>query len=194
MTTDVLPSRAAVTTAELVQAAADGDGQAWEELVRRYNGMLHTIARSYGLEPSARGDVVQTTWLRLVEHLGTVREPAAVGTWLATTARRQCGLVVRNREQERPDARAESIDASDCGRSPEEQAVARDQDARVRAAFRRLPTADRRLLAYLMDSPHPSYADVSARLGMPVGSIGPTRARCLARLRHQLASVGINSC
>jgi RNA polymerase sigma factor (sigma-70 family) len=194
MTSDVQSRRLAVTTAELVQGAATGDRQAWEELVGRYDGMLHAIARSYGLDPTVRGDVVQTTWLRLIEHLDTLRDPGAIGGWLATTARRQCRLVIQNRQRECPSALADGLDAPDCDRSPEDEAVARDQDARVRAAFRRLPTADRRLLAYLTNSPRRSYADVSTRLGMPVGSIGPKRARSLDRLRRELAAVGIDSC
>jgi RNA polymerase sigma factor (sigma-70 family) len=194
MISEVQSRRSAVATAELVQGAATGDRQAWEELVGRYTGMLHAITSSYRLDPSVRGDVAQTTWLRLIEHLDTLRDPGAVGTWLATTAHRECRLVVQNRRRERPGTRAEDLDTADCDRSPEDEAVARDQDARIRAAFRRLSTPDRRLLAYLMNSPRRSYADTSARLGMPVGSIGPTRARCLDRLRRELVAVGIDSC
>jgi RNA polymerase sigma factor (sigma-70 family) len=194
MTSEVQSRWSAVPTAKLVQGAAAGEREAWEGLVSRYTGMLHAIASSYGLDPTVRSDVVQTTWLRLIEHLDTLRDPGATGAWLATTARRQCCLVVQNRQRERPGARAEDLDVADGDRSPEDQAVARDQDARVRAAFRRLPTRDRRLLAYLMNSPSRSYADASAKLGMPVGSIGPTRARCLDRLRRELVAVGIDSC
>lgn len=194
MTSEVQSRRSAVTTARLVQGAAAGDRQAWEELVARYTGMLQAITRSYWLDPAVRGDVVQTTWMRLLEHLDTLRDPGAAGAWLATTAHRECRLVIQNRRREHPGARAEDLDLVDADRSPEDEAVARDQDARVRAAFRRLPTPDRRLLAYLMNSPRRTYADASARLGMPVGSIGPTRARCLDRLRRELVAVGIDSC
>jgi len=185
-------SKAATATADLMHGVAGGDRQAWEELVGRYTGMLHTIARSYGLDPAASGDVVQTTWLRLVEHLGTLREPSAVGGWLATTVRRQCLLLVRNRQRELPVEQADELYSLDNDHSPEGEVVARDRDARVRAAFYRLPVKDRRLLACLMTSARCSYADASARLGMPVGSIGPTRARSLQRLRRELAAVGIN--
>ena len=185
-------SEAATATADLMHGVAGGDRQAWEELVGRYTGMLHTIARSYGLDPAASGDVVQTTWLRLVEHLGTLREPSAVGGWLATTVRRQCLLLVRNRQRELPVEQADELYSLDNDHSPEGEVVARDRDARVRAAFYRLPVKDRRLLACLMISARCSYADASARLGMPVGSIGPTRARSLQRLRRELAAVGIN--
>lgn len=180
------------TNADLMPSAAAGDRQAWQELVGRYTGMLHAITRSYGLDPSTSADVVQTTWLRLVEHLGTLRDPRAVGGWLATTARRECLLAVRNRRRELPVEQVDDFCPSDSDHSPEGEVVARDRDARVRAAFHRLPAQDRRLLACLMVAPRPRYADVSAGLGLPVGSIGPTRARSLSRLRRELATVGID--
>lgn len=192
MTSTVKSRQSEAATADLMHGVATGDGQAWEELVGRYTGMLHAIARSYGLDPAASGDVVQTTWLRLVEHLGSLREPSAVSGWLATTVRRQCILLARNRRRELPVEQADELYALDNDHSPEGEVVARDRDARVRAAFHRLPVKDRRLLACLMISARCSYADASVRLGMPVGSIGPTRARSLQRLRRELAAVGIN--
>ena len=182
----------ATATADLMHGVATGDRQAWEELVGRYTGMLHAITRSYGLDPATSGDAVQTTWLRLVEHLGTLREPSAVGGWLATTARRQCLMLARNRRREFPVEQAEDLYPPDTDHSPEDEVVARDRDAQVRAAFHRLPVKDRRLLACLMISAPCSYADASARLDMPVGSIGPSRARSLQRLRRELAAAGIN--
>ena len=139
-------------TADLMHGAATGDRQAWEELVGRYTGMLYAIARSYGLDPATSGDAVQTTWLRLVEHLGTLREPSAVGGWLATTVRRQCLVLVRNRRRELPVEQAEELYPPDTDHSPENEVAARDRDAQVRAAFHRLPVKDRRLLACLMVS------------------------------------------
>ena len=185
-------SEAATATADLMHGVEAGDRHAWEELVGRYTGMLYAIARSYGLDAATSGDVVQATWLRLVEHLGTLREPAAVGGWMATTVRRQCLALVRNRQRELPVEQADEFYALDNDHSPEGEVVARDRDARVRAAFHRLPVKDRRLLACLMISARCSYADASVRLGMPVGSIGPNRARSLTRLRRELAAVGIN--
>jgi RNA polymerase sigma factor (sigma-70 family) len=181
-----------VTSAGLLHGAAAGDHQSWEELVNRYTGMLYAIARSYGLDSWTSADVVQATWLRLVEHVDTLRDPGAIGAWLATTARRQCFSVVRSRRREHPVEQVDGLDAADRDPSPEDEVAARDRDARVRAAFHRLPIRDRRLLICLMNSPRCSYADVSASLGIPVGSIGPTRARSLDRLRRELAAVGIN--
>ena len=185
-------AEATTATEDLMRGVATGERQAWEELVGRYNGMMYGIARSYGLDLSASGDVVQTTWLRLVEHIGTLREPRAIGGWLATTVRRQCLLIVRNRQRELPIEQADGLRTLDSDPSPEGEAVARDRDARVRVAFHRLPAEDRRLLGCLMISARCSYADASIRLGMPVGSIGPTRARSLRRLRRELAAVGVN--
>ena len=185
-------AEATTATADLMRGVATGERQAWEELVGRYNGMMYGIARSYGLDLSASGDVVQTAWLRLVEHIGTLREPRAIGGWLATTVRRQCLLIVRNRQRELPIEQADGLGTLDSDHSPEGEAVARDRDARVRVAFHRLPAEDRRLLECLMISSRCSYADASIRLGMPVGSIGPTRARSLRRLRRELAAVGVN--
>jgi RNA polymerase sigma factor (sigma-70 family) len=190
--TSKVQSRPEAMSAELVHGAVTGDRQAWEQLVSRYTGMLYGIARSYGLDSSTSGDVVQTTWLRLVEHLDTLRDPGAIGGWLATTARRHCLSVVRSHRRERPVEQVDGLDAPDRDRSPEDEAAARDRDERVRAAFHRLPIRDRRLLVGLMASPRCSYADLSAGLGMPVGSIGPTRARSLDRLRRELAAVGID--
>ena len=185
-------AEATMATADLMRGVATGERQAWVELVGRYNGMMYGIARSYGLDRSASGDVVQTAWLRLVEHIGTLREPRAIGGWLATTVRRQCLLIVRNRQREVPIEQADGLCALDSDQSPEGEVVAQDRDARVRVAFRRLPAEDRRLLGCLMISARCSYADASIRLGMPVGSIGPTRARSLRRLRRELAAVGVN--
>jgi len=100
---------AATTTADLMRGVATGDRQAWEELVGRYTGMLYAIARSYGLDPATSGDVVQTTWLRLVEHLDTLREPSAIGGWLATTVHRQSLLMVRHRQRELPVEQADQL-------------------------------------------------------------------------------------
>ena len=186
------PSEFATATADLMHGVAAGDRHAWEELVGRYTGMLYGIARSYGLDPATSGDVVQTAWLRLVEHLGSLREPNAVGGWLATTVRRQCLLLVRHRQRELPFEQPDELYVLDNDHSPEGEVVGRDRDARVRAAFHRLPVKDRQLLACLMIPARCSYADASVQLGMPVGSIGPTRARSLQRLRAELAAVGIN--
>jgi RNA polymerase sigma factor (sigma-70 family) len=181
-----------MTDAELVQGARAGQHDAWEMLVQRYNGHLCRVARSFRLDQATCDDVVQTAWLRLVEHLGTLRDPDRVCAWLVTTLRRDIYAVFRGRGME-PDLAGPAIaDLPDPGRSPEQEVTARDQDAQVGAALQRLPARDRELLTLLMDSPAPRYSDVSARLKMPVGSIGPRRARSLGRLRRELNVAGID--
>jgi RNA polymerase sigma factor (sigma-70 family) len=191
MTTTLQRGEPTSTDAELVHGALAGDREAWENLVRRYNESLYRVARSFRLDQAICDDVVQTTWLRLVEHLGALRDPGGVGAWLMTTLRRQILSVFRSRERLFP-VGLDGADVPDPGRSPEEEVTVSDRDTRLRTAVRRLPVRDQLLLALLMASPSPNYGKVSAELRMPVGSIGPTRARSLGRLRRELDAVGID--
>ena len=170
----------------LVAAATRGDEDAWRTLVRRYTPMLLRTLRRYHLDEADGADVVQVTWLRLIEHLPRIREPRALVGWLLTTARReahrllhQAGRVVLVEELD---------DAGFCSGpgSPEEEIERWDRERQMRVAVSRLSESDQRLLGVLLASPPPSYRAVAASLGRPVGSIGPTRARCLARLRREL--------
>jgi RNA polymerase sigma factor (sigma-70 family) len=167
----------------LVDGARGGDREAWDRLVRELTPMLRSVARGYRLGEADCADVVQTVWLRLAENLEVVREGDRVAGWLATTTRREALRVSRRREVP---AEPWAFEAEDRAASPEQQVVDRDEVARARCALRRLPLRDQRLLTVLMRSSSPSYTEVAAELGMPVGSIGPTRARALARLRRQL--------
>ncbi|GAA1666357.1 RNA polymerase sigma factor [Fodinicola feengrottensis] len=179
-------TRHARSDGQLVSEAVAGDTVSWEELVRRFSVRLHRIAGTYGLDNASAADVVQTTWLRAFERLHMLRDPAAVGGWLVTITRRESVSVVRGRSRERLVDTYDSIDAPDDGRTPEDEIAALDQNAQVRAALQRLPQRDRKLLTMLMASRTPSYTAASAALNMPVGSIGPTRARSLAALRREL--------
>jgi len=172
---------------QLAAEAVSGDTTSWEELVRRFGPRLYRIAGSHGLDEASAADVVQTTWLRALERLHMLREPAAIGGWLATIARRESVTVVRGRRRERLVDTYDSLDApDDDGRTPEDEITALDQNEQVRAALHRLPQRDRQLLTMLMASRAPSYTAASAALNIPVGSIGPTRARSLAALRREL--------
>ena len=182
----------AMTNAELVHGALAGDSDSWDRLVRRHNRSLYCVTRSFRLDKAAAEDAVQTTWLRLVEHLGTLREPDRVGAWLVTTIRRHIISTFRDRARGPYLVGLDGTDVPDPARSPEEEVTAGDRDARMRAALRRLPARDRQLLTLLMATRRPSYGKVSAELGMAVGSIGPTRARCLARLRRELEADGVD--
>ena len=175
--------------ARLVDDAARGDQAAWNELVARYSGLLWAIARAHRLTGGDAADVVQTTWLRLIEHLPAIRNPEGVGAWLATTARRECLRTLRHSVRCRPLADMDAVLAPDLQR-PDERLLLQERDAGVRRAFERLPASDQALLRLLTADPAPSYQEISAALEMPIGSIGPTRGRALERLRRELHAAG----
>ena len=160
----------------------DGDQAAWDQLVEDLTGLLWSVARGNGLDHVDAADVVQTTWLRLAENLHRLRDPERVSAWLVTTARRESLRVLRGRKRDVPVSEVSPLLES-CEDDPEAPVLRAEQDARLWGAFRTLPTLCRSLLRVLMADPVPSYAEVSAALDMPVGSIGPRRARCLQRLR-----------
>jgi RNA polymerase sigma factor (sigma-70 family) len=174
----------------LVRAARDGDGESWNALVERYSGLIWAVARSHRLGDADAADVFQTTWLRLVEHLDDIRNPEGLGSWLATTARHECLRVLRVGQRhvltdgfELPDEAAPSaLDA---------RLLADERDAALWRAFATISGRCRSLLRMLVADPPPSYDEVSAALDMPIGSIGPTRGRCLEQLRERLAATGI---
>jgi RNA polymerase sigma factor (sigma-70 family) len=173
-----------VRIALLVRLAASGDKQAWECLVDQYSKLIWSITAEYRLLESDAADVAQTTWLRLLEHIDRIQYPDRVGSWLAATARNEClrSLAARKRvvlghdDNEIEETRAP-------GAEVDERLLAAERDQTVREAMSHLPTRWQRLLELLMADPPVSYTEISDQLGLPVGSIGPTRGRCLARLR-----------
>jgi RNA polymerase sigma factor (sigma-70 family) len=180
--------------AALTRAASLGDQEAWGRLVDRFSGLVWAVVRSFRLDADAAADVSQTTWLRLVEHLDDIREPGRLGSWLATTARRESIRTLKLAGQQLPtdeESRLEPPPAVEDGVSGD---LLRDErDRALWRAFETLSARCRQLLRVLMADPPPSYAEVGAALAMPLGSIGPVRARCLAALRGQLEKVGILS-
>lgn len=172
------------TLGPLLEAAAAGDGAAWDSLVERFTGLLWATARAHRLSSADAADVVQTTWLRLVENLGRIQDPERLGGWLATTARRECLVVLRRSHREPPIGDERLLDSVPDQRSPLDAALLADErDAALWRVFAELPDRCRRLLRVLLADPAPSYAEVAEALEMPVGSIGPTRQRCLSSLR-----------
>jgi len=166
----------------LTSAAAAGDEQAWNDLVRRLNGVLHTVARRYRLGPADVDDVVQTTWLRALAHVDRLNEPGAIAGWLIVTARREAMRTLQRGVREVLVEDADVIDEPDCA-SPDVVAIQRERDAALRGAVSRLQGRQRELLASMLSTCPQTYEQLSSRLEMPVGSIGPTRDRALARLR-----------
>ncbi|MGH8969965.1 MAG: RNA polymerase sigma factor [Actinomycetes bacterium] len=177
--------------AVLVRAAADGDSEAWNALVDRYAGLVWHVARGHRLSEADSADVAQTVWLRLVESLPRLREPKALGGWLATTTRNECLRVIRRAGREIAD---DSVELSEAPlgdeHSPEAVAELGEQRRLVVQALDRVSDRCRVLLRALAYTPDRSYAEISEALSMPVGSIGPTRGRCLERLRRELVAVG----
>jgi RNA polymerase sigma factor (sigma-70 family) len=146
--------------------------------------MVWGIARSYRLSAHDVEDVSQTTWLLLATHLRSLEDPAAVGGWLATTARRESLRVVRRQGREvLVDPPVEIQPTGSLAETGEEVVLRTERRTQVQSAFARLPDHCRQLLVLLMRDPPAPYEEISARLGVPRGSIGPTRARCLDRLR-----------
>jgi RNA polymerase sigma factor (sigma-70 family) len=170
--------------ATLVRLAAAGDMTAWERLVDQYSRLIWSITVEFKLVESDAADVAQTTWLRLLEHIDRIEYPDRVGSWLAATARNEClrSLAARRRvvlghEQD------ELSNVVALEPEVDERLIASERDQVVRDALSRLPGRWQRLLELLMADPPTPYADISDELGLPIGSIGPTRGRCLARLR-----------
>jgi RNA polymerase sigma factor (sigma-70 family) len=176
---------APVEAQELLSRVIDGDEQAWKELVDRYAGLVWSVARSYRLSSPSTDDVVQTVWLRLAEHCGRIREPDRLASWLATTTRNEALRVIRSNTRLLPQATiAESAELT----APSvEERITDDVDIRtVLRAFAQLADDDQQLLRLLCTVPPLDYHTIAEMLGRPIGSIGPTRARCLERLKRLL--------
>ena len=182
-------SPADTTVSDLVARAKDGDRQAWNALVERYAPLIWSICRRHRLGRADADDVGQSVWLRLVDQLDRVRDPAALPGWLATTARRECLRVLCATQG--PHA---SVFARDVETLPDERAgladqglLAAERHAALREAFGQLPPHGQQLMALLIADPPLPYADISAQLGIPVGSIGPNRSRYLDKMRRHPA-------
>jgi RNA polymerase sigma factor (sigma-70 family) len=146
--------------------------------------LLWSIAFRHGLNESDAADVVQNTWLRLFEHIDDLREPARVGAWLATTAQREALRVVAQHKRIVPSDDEATFDGADRLQAPvDEQLLARELADEAVAALDALPSSWRALVVALTQDPPLSYEEIVADLGVPIGSIGPTRGRCVKRLR-----------
>jgi RNA polymerase sigma factor (sigma-70 family) len=180
--------------AALVMRARNGDELAWDALAERYAPLIWSLCRRYRLDANDAADVGQNVWLQLVNQLGKIRDPAALPGWLATTTRRECQRVL-NRTQA-PHAALQAPDADnipDDQASMLEQMLAAERHAALREAFAHLPPCCQQLIALLIKDPPMPYAQISAGLGIPVGSIGPNRRRCLDKLRHHPAIAALNN-
>ncbi len=184
------PGREDPFSRDLVSRARNGDKQAWDALVDRYAPLIWSICRRYGLAGADLEDAGQAVWLYLVDHLDRVRDPAALPGWLATTARRECLRILRGSREAGPLPAAECV-CDERAVTADEELLMAERHAALREAFMSLPPAGQRLIALLVEDPPLPYAEISARLGIPVGSIGPSRRRYLDKLRRHPALAGL---
>jgi RNA polymerase sigma factor (sigma-70 family) len=178
--------------ADLVIRASGGDRQAWDALVERYAPLIWSICLRHRLRDAHAEDVGQAVWLHLIEHLDSLRDPAAVPSWLATTTRRECDRVLRAMRDLPADGR-KLQNTPDDQTATEHELLAAERDAALNEAFARLPPAGQQLLAMLTSDPPVPYTEISARLGIQVGSIVPNRRRYLGRLRRDPAIARLTS-
>jgi RNA polymerase sigma factor (sigma-70 family) len=180
---------------DLVARAKNGDKQAWDALVERYAPLIWSICRSYRLGSADAEDVVQSVWLHFVDHLHKIRDPAALPGWLATTTRRECVRALRAASRAHAPGNAQDAEtiADDQAQMAEQRLLTAERTAALREAFLHLPACYQQLITLLIQDPPVPYATISARLDIPVGSIGPTRGRCLHRLRHYPAIAALIS-
>ena len=171
----------------LVARARQGDQQAWDALVDCYAPLIWSICRRYRLDGADAEDVAQDVWLRLMDQIDKVRDPAALAGWLATTTRRECCRVRRAAHHLPDDGHVLDQVPDEQTATAEHELIAAERNAVLREAFARLPQRYQRLLALLMADPPVPYTEISARLGIAVGSIGPTRRRYLDTLRRDPA-------
>ena len=187
MITGQVQDTKALDVAQLVQHAVEGDRWAWERLVDQYSRLIWAITRDFKLVESDAADVVQVTWLRLLEHIHQIENHDRVGSWLASTARNEC---LRHLSARKRVVLAEDDIVLDGAAVSEPEVDARllsaERSLMVREALTHLPWRWQRMLELLMADPPASYAEISDQLGLPIGSIGPTRSRCLAQLRMLL--------
>jgi len=181
-----MASLAQATHGELLTLAAVGDQGAWNELVDRFSQMVWSVARSFRLDDASAKDVSQTVWLRLVENIHRIDDPERLPGWLATTCRREALRVKGMRERSVPtDFQYDIPDES-----PSLEAIlVEDEEAReVIAAFATLSEDCQQMLRLLTTDPPLSYEQISEIIGRPIGSLGPTRSRCLERLKSTISS------
>ncbi len=189
MTVEVGPVCDDFSITGLVTRARNGDQQAWDALVERFAPLIWSICRRYRLGGADADDVGQSVWLHLVDQLGRVRDPAALSGWLTTTTRRECIRVLGAARG--PNAAGQALDPRNV---PDTRAITAEQEVldferrvALREAFVHLPPCDQQLITLLIEDPPVPYAHISARLSIPLGSIGPNRRRCLDRLRRHPA-------
>lgn len=176
----------------IVAAAARGDATAWNALVQRFSSMVMAVARRCRLSEADVAEVHQVTWLRLVENIGRIEHPERIGSWLITTAKRESLRVVRTQQRFVPDHNALLACPDPDVKPMDAGPIAAERSAALHEAYAHLPAHCQRLLGLMTRDEALSYKEISALLAMPIGSIGPTRGRCLEHLRRILEQLEAN--
>ena len=174
------------SVARLLLRIGDGDPAAWDELLRRYSKLVYTTVRSFRLQEADALDAIQMTWLRFAENAHRVQFPERLGAWLTTTARRECLRILRQAKL-RPDftdVMCETVSEPSAG--PEQRAIDAHTTETLQKLINELSPRRRALLRALFTDEHYSYAEAARITGIPLGGIGPTRARALEQLREKL--------
>jgi RNA polymerase sigma factor (sigma-70 family) len=190
------PTEVPSTDDQLLAACLRGDQAAWDTLVDRYAALIYSIPLKYGFREADAADVFQSVCVTLLEKLGTVREPRGLAAWIITTTSRQCLALARRQTRERNRSADNQVTAEDEAAAPDElpedEILALERQYAVRAAVTQLPPKCRGLIEALFSDAHEqtSYQQLASRLGIPMNSLGPIRARCLSRLRRLLTDAG----
>jgi RNA polymerase sigma factor (sigma-70 family) len=177
------------TVTDIAGWAAGYDEQVWTELVRRHGSMLNAIARQFRMASDDGDDAAQMTWLALLQNAHKVREPEKVAAWLATSMRRNCLKILRRRQHELVSDNCAQRFFTDPWEAVDDRLVHADRDVLLWDSVDRLPPRQRDLVRTLFGADM-SYGDVSVKMSMPVGAIGPTRHRALRRLEKMLVGMG----
>jgi RNA polymerase sigma factor (sigma-70 family) len=181
-----------LTDPELVSRCLAGDALAWETLIMRYRRLIYSIPNKFGFSPSDCSDVFQTVCVKLIEHLGDLKDEAKVSAWLITTTTRHC-IHTRSLKQRSVSDEERLGEMPDPGETTEQVRIRTDRQQKVRDTIAGMSERCRKLLGLLyFDTSNPSYAEIGRLMNMPVPSIGPTRARCLDKLRTLLRRRGID--
>lgn len=172
--------------ASLVHDAKQGRREAVGELVSELSPLLWQVARASGLSSSDAEDVLQSVWLRLLAHLDGIRTPGSLTSWLITATRREAWRVRAADRRQKPVDQEWLTAIPDAGADSEQCLIMKDEQRELWEALDSLPGRCQKLLRIVAFVPRPDYDDIAARLGMPRGSVGPTRGRCLDKLRSAL--------
>lgn len=185
------PTTTSSTVTELVENARRADSKAWDELVQRYGRLVTCVAARYRMQDADRADAAQNSWLRAVERLHMLRDPERFGSWMKTITTRECLAQIQRSRRELPTETVGETESPIPG--PEAVAITTEAARSIERAVAELTESPRRLIQELFYGPRPDYATVSRSMGVPVGSIGPTRGRALRTMRNSMERLGFDA-